>query len=155
MQKHTSQSKVIYKNMSVCLYGCLSQSLPCPLVCSHASVVLMWFVWLVDVLWVLLRVWYLCAVNVKSNSNVHTKHNEYNYFDTLVGGGEDLQFDKFSFLDYFVYRAGNAPIIFLFHCEKAIRDTADCGLVLVNSRCALCICGLNIYQTLCNYIQNI
>ena len=32
MQKHNSQPKVIYTNMFVCLYGCLSQSLPFPLV---------------------------------------------------------------------------------------------------------------------------
>ena len=94
--------------------------------------------WLVDVLWVLLCVWYLCAVYVKSNSNVYTKHKEYDYFDMLVGGGEDLQFDQISFLDYFVYRAGNAPMISLFHCEKAIHDTADCGLVfsIVDAPCA-------------------
>ena len=141
MQKHTSQSKVIYRNMFVCVYGCLSQSLPCPLVCSYASVVLMWFVWLVDVLWVLLCVWYLYVVYVKSNINVHTKPKEYNYFDILIGGGGDLKFDQVSFLDYFIYRAGGAPMIVLFHCEKAIHDTADCGLVFFNSRCALCICG--------------
>ena len=98
----------------------------------------MWFVWLVDVLWVLLCVWYLCAVYVKSSSNVHTKHKKYNYFDILVGGGEDLQFDQVSILDYFVYRAGNAPMIYLFHCEKAIHDTAACGLVfsIVDAPCA-------------------
>ena len=75
---------------------------------------------------------------VNSNSNVHTKHKEYNYFDILVGGGEDLQVDQVSFLDYFVYRARNAPMIFLFHCEKVIRDTADCGLVfsIVDAPCA-------------------
>ena len=67
MQKHTSQSKVIYKNMFVCLYGCLSQSLPCPPVCWYASVVFMWFLWLVGVLWALLCAWYLCAVHVKWN----------------------------------------------------------------------------------------
>ena len=33
MQKHNSQSKVTYKNVFVCLYGCLSQSLPCQLIC--------------------------------------------------------------------------------------------------------------------------
>ena len=38
--------------------------------------------------------WYLCAVHVKSNSNVHTKPKEYNYFDILVGGGGDLHFDQ-------------------------------------------------------------
>ena len=153
MQKHTSQSKV-YKNMFVCLNGCLSQSLPYPLVCSHASVVLMWFVWLVDVLWVLLCVWYLCAVYVKWNSNLHTKHKEYNYFDILVGGGEDLQFDQVLFLDYFVYRAGNSPMIFLFQW-KSYPWHGRLRVSFFNSRCALCICGLNIYQTLCNYIQNI
>ena len=89
----------------------------------------MWFVWLVDVLWVLLYVWYLCAVYVKSNINVHTKPKEYNYFDILVGGGGDLKYDQVSFLDYFVYKAGVAPMIFSFHCEKVIHDTADCGLV--------------------------
>ena len=52
-------------------------------------------------------------------------------------------------------------MIFLFHCEKAIHDTGDCGLVFFivdvsfYSRCAVCICGLNIYQTLRNHIQNI
>ena len=93
----------------------------------------------------LLCVWYLCAVYVKSSSNVHTKPKEYNHFDILVGGGGDLQFDQVSFLDYFVYRAGNAPVIFLLHCDKAIHDTADCGLVFFNSRCALCTCKLYIY----------
>ena len=38
---NTSQSKVVYRNMFVCLYGCLSQSLPCPPICPHAFVVLM------------------------------------------------------------------------------------------------------------------
>ena len=88
----------------------------------------MWFVWFVDVLWVLLCVWYLCAVYVKSNINVHTKPKEYNYFDILVGGGGDLKYDQVSFSDYFVYRTGVAPMILMFHCEKAINDTADCGL---------------------------
>ena len=149
MQKHTSQSKAIYRNTFVCLHGCLSQSLPCPLVCSHASVVLMWFVWLVDVLWV-----FLCAVYVKSNSNVHTKHKEYNYFDILVGGGEDFQFDQVSFLDYFFYRAGNAPMIFLdLSLWKNYPWHGRLRVSFFNSRCALCICGLNIYQTLCNIFR--
>ena len=111
--------------MAACRKVCLAHS------CAHMH--------LVDVLWVLLYVWYLCDVYVKSNSNVPTKHKEYNYFDILVGGGEDLQFDQVSFLDYFVYRAWNAPMIFLFHCEKAIHvDTADCGLVfsIVDAPCA-------------------
>ena len=70
------KTKQQYTNMFVCLYGCLSQSLPCPLVCSHAFVVLLWFVWLVDVLWVFLCAWYLCVVYVKSSSNDHTKPQE-------------------------------------------------------------------------------
>ena len=74
--------------MFVCLYGCLSQSLPCPLICSHAFVVLVWFVWLVDVvLWAFSYAWYLCAVYVKSNNNVHTKPKWYDYFNISVGGG--------------------------------------------------------------------
>ena len=100
MQKHILQSTVIYRNMFVCLYGCLLQSLPLPtclLICICCLDV--WFVWLVDVLWVLLCVWYLCVVYVKSIINVHTK--EYNYFDILVGDGGDLKFDQVSFLDYF------------------------------------------------------
>ena len=120
MQNHNSQPKVIYKNMFVCLYGCQSQSLPCPLICSHAFVVLVWFVWLVDVLWVFSCAWYLCAVYVKSNSNVHTKPKWYGYFNISVGGGGDLHFDRVSLLDYLVYRSGNAPMIFLFHWEKVI-----------------------------------
>ena len=85
-----------------------------------------------------LSAWYLCAVYVKSNSSVHTKPKEYNYFDILFGGVRDLHFGQVSFLDYFVYRAGNAPMIFLFHCEKAIHDTTDCGLVvlIVDAPCA-------------------
>ena len=90
----------------------------------------MWFVLLVDVLWVLLCVWYLYVVYVKSNPNVHTKPKEYNYFDILVGGGGDLKLDQVPFLDDFIYRAGAAPMI-------------------------LCICALNVYYTLCNHIQNI
>ena len=113
MQKHTLQSKVIYRNMLVSLYVCLLQSLPCPLVCSYAYVVLMCDWWTC----------YDCY---------------YNYFDILVGGGGDLKFDQVSFLDYFIYRAGDAPMIFLFRCEKVIHDTADCGLVflIVDAPCA-------------------
>ena len=143
MQKHTSQSKVIYKNMFVCLHECLSQSLPCPLVCSYASVVLMWFVWLVDVLWVLLCVWYLYVVYVKSNINVHTKPKEYNYFDILVGGGGDLKFDQVSFLDYFIYRAGALRWSFCLIVINLSMTRPTVGL-FINSRCALCICGLNV-----------
>ena len=125
-KKHTSQSKVICKNMFVCLYGCLSQSLPCPLVFSYVSVILMWFVWLVDVPWVLLCVWYLCVVYVKSNNNVHTKPKEYNYFDILVGG-EGL-WSSFV-LRLLHLQSGGHPDDLLFHCEKAIHDMTDCGLV--------------------------
>ena len=42
-----------------------------------------------------------------------------------LGVGRDLHIDQFSFLDYFVYKAGNASMIFLFHCEKAIHDTTE------------------------------
>ena len=144
MQKHTSQSKVIYKNIFVCLYGCLSQSLPCPLVCSYASVVLMWFVWLMDVLRVLLWVWYLCAVYVKSNINVHTKPKEYNYFDILVGSGGAFKFDQNSFLDYFIYRAGDTDDLFV-SLWKSYPWHGRLWVSFFNSRCALCICGLNVY----------
>ena len=98
----------------------------------------MWFVLLVDVLWVLLCVWYLYVVYVKSNINVHTKPKEYNYFDILVGNGGDLKLDQVPFLDYFIYRAGAGPMIFLFHCEKAIHDTADWWLVffIIDAPCA-------------------
>ena len=80
----------------------------------------------------------MVSVYVKSNSNVHTKPKEYNYFDILIGGGGDMQFDQVSSLDYFVYWVGNVPMIFLFHCEKAIHDTADCGFVflIVDTPCA-------------------
>ena len=47
---------------------------------------------------------------------------------TQICGG-DLKFDQVSFLGYFIYRAGDAPMILLFHCEKAIHDTTDCVLV--------------------------
>ena len=76
---------------------------------------------------------FLCCV-CKSSINVHTKPKKYNHFDILVGGGGDLKFDHVSFLDYFVYRAGDAPMIFLFHCEKAIQDTADCRLVFTRGQ---------------------
>ena len=110
------------------------------LVCLHAFVVLLWFVWLVGVLWVFLCVGYLSAVYAKSSNIVHTKHKKYNHFDISVGGGRGLYCDQVSILDYFVYRAGNDPMIFLYHCEKAIHDTADCGLVFISD--ADIVCGV-------------
>ena len=51
----------------------------------------------------------------------------YAWYCWLVWGGvgRDLHIDQVSFSDNFVYRAGNAPMIFWFHCEKAINDTTD------------------------------
>ena len=42
-----------------------------------------------------------------------------------MGVGRDLHIDQVSLLDYFVYKAGNAPMIFLFHCEKATHNTTN------------------------------
>ena len=74
-----------------------------------------------------------------------------------VGKGRDLHIDQVSFLDYFIYKAGNALMIFLFHCEKATHDTTDLRIsffLIVDAPCAY-MWTKCISETLCNHIQNI
>ena len=77
--------------MFVCLWLNVAKSaLPtCPLTCIWCFVVIC--VVGGRAIGVFLCAWYLCAMYVKSNSNVHTKPKEYNYF------GGDLHFDQVSF----------------------------------------------------------
>ena len=76
--------------------------------------------------------WHLCAMYVKSSNNVQPNPKN------IIISTSWLHFDHVSSLECFVYRAGNAPMIFLFPDEKAIHDTADCGLVfvIVDAPCA-------------------